>query len=305
MCSYVIQLALRRSGIMALYKQVPEIQKGVGGMLNGSKAFLKAAMLIAATAGLSGCVYDVGLGYASDSYYNDGYASGSYYDGGYGCDPYGRYDAYYDCDYRQGFGNIGFGGGWYDNYYYPGYGFILFDNVGRRYPMRDHHRSYWGERRHYHYREYRSRNRDGRGYDGRRRGYSNDVIPGVNGGSESIDGSVLNSEGTRRDRRREGRRSRIDQLQGGEGNGANAVPMPDPETLQGSVVSRIRPDSYGLRNRAADGMDTGSVLPQRAQQDIMTQPDVPAPRTIPAPQPERVAPVQPRDRTVGENVREE
>ena len=66
------------------------------------------------------------MGYASDGFYNDGYA----------CDPYGGYDAYYDCDYGQGFANIGFGGGWYDSYFYPGYGFFLFDHVGRRYPMR-------------------------------------------------------------------------------------------------------------------------------------------------------------------------
>ena len=277
-------------------------------MLKGSNALLKAAVLIAASAGLSGCVYDVGLGYASDSYYNDGYASGSNYNGGYGgyaCDPYGRYDAYYDCDYRQGFGNIGFGGGWYENYYYPGFGLFLFDNVGRRYPMRDHHRSYWGERRHYHYREYRSRNRDGRGYEGRKRGYMNDAMPGVNGRSERIDESVLNSDGIRRDGRRDGRRSRKDQWSGSEGNGASAVPVPNPETLQGSGGGRNRPDSYGRRNRSSDGMNTGSIRPQRAQQDIMTQQNVATPRVVPAPSPERVAPVQPRDRTVGENVREE
>ena len=277
-------------------------------MLKGSNALLKAAVLIAASAGLSGCVYDVGLGYASDSYYNDGYASGSNYNGGYGgyaCDPYGRYDAYYDCDYRQGFGNIGFGGGWYENYYYPGFGLFLFDNVGRRYPMRDHHRSYWGERRHYHYREYRGRNRDGRGYEGRERGYTNDAMPGVNGRSERIDGSVLNSDGIRRDSRRDGRRSRKDQWSGSEGNGASAVPVPNPETLQGSGGGRNRPDSYGRRNWSSDGMNTGSIRPQRAQQDIMTQQNVATPRVVPAPPPERVAPVQPRDRTVGENVREE
>ena len=274
-------------------------------MVKGSKSLLKAAVLLAASAGLSGCVYDVGLGYASDSYYNDGYASNGYYNDGYGCDPYGRYDAYYDCDYRQGFGNIGFGGGWYDNYYYPGYGFFLFDQVGRRYPMRDHHRRYWGERRQYHYREQRGRNRDGRDYDGRRRGYTNEVIPGVNSGALSTDGSVANAVDSRRDGRRQERRTRMDQWQGSEGNSANSIPVPNPENLQGQGGFRNRPDTNGRRNRGNVGMNTGDVRPQRARQDVMTQQNVPAARTAPAPQPDRVAPAPRRDRAVGENVREE
>lgn len=141
-----------------------------------SKALLKAALLITPSASLSGCVYDVGLGFASDVYYDDGY----------GCNPYGGYDAYYDCDYGRGFANIGYGGGYYDNYYYPGYGLLLFDNVGRRYPMRDHHRRYWGEKRQYYFRKHRSRDRDGRRYDGRPRGDSNDVRPGKIGRSEHV-----------------------------------------------------------------------------------------------------------------------
>jgi hypothetical protein len=54
---------------------------------------LTAALLVAASAGLSGCVYDVGLGFASDGYYDDAYA----------CDPYCGYDAYYNCDYSPAF----------------------------------------------------------------------------------------------------------------------------------------------------------------------------------------------------------
>ena len=274
-------------------------------MVKGSKSLLKAAVLMATSAGLSGCVYDVGMGYASDSYYNDGYASSGYYNDGYGCDPYGRYDAYYDCDYRQGFGNIGFSGGWYDNYYYPGYGFVLFDRVGRRYPMRDHHRRYWGERRHYHYREYRGRDRDGRGYDGRRRGYTNDVIPGVNSGAISTDGSVPNAADSRRDGRREGRRNRMDQWQGGRGNSVNAIPVPNPENLQGQSGGMNRPDTNGRRNRGNDGINARYVRPQRTGQDVITQQNVPAPRSAPTPQPDRVAPAERRNRAVGENVRDE
>lgn len=110
-----------------------------------AKITAKAALKIAAAAGiglgLTGCVYDagIGLGYASDNYANNA--------GGYGCDPYSPFDSYYDCDYRYGFGNIGFGGGWFNNYYYPGNGFFLFDNYGRRFNMQRDHFRYWGQRR--------------------------------------------------------------------------------------------------------------------------------------------------------------
>ncbi len=86
--------------------------------------------------GLSGCYYGAG-------YYGDGYVN-SY---GYDCDPYAPFDTYYACDYGYGFANIGFGGGWYDHYFYPGYGFYVFDRVGKRHVMRDHHRRYWARER--------------------------------------------------------------------------------------------------------------------------------------------------------------
>lgn len=190
-------------------------------MAIGRKSLLSAAVLVTASIGLSGCVYDVGLGYASDGFYNDGYA----------CDPYGGYDVYYDCDYGQGFANIGFGGGWYDSYFYPGYGFFLFDNVGRHYPMRDHHRRYWGEKRQSHYREHRGRDGDGRRLDGRQRGFTNVVTPGVIGSPERIGGRVRDGKDSRPDARRDSRRSRTDQWQGGTGNGARAIPVP-PQRLQ-------------------------------------------------------------------------
>ncbi|MDR6834609.1 MULTISPECIES: hypothetical protein [unclassified Sphingopyxis] len=98
---------------------------------------------------LGGCYYgDVyGTSYASggdcaarygSTYYDyDGYA----YDDGYG------YDCYDASDYGGGFVNIGFGGGWYDDYYYPGYGLWMFDNYRNRYPLRDRYLNYWGGRR--------------------------------------------------------------------------------------------------------------------------------------------------------------
>lgn len=106
--------------------------------MGATKAALKFAVLAGAGLGLSGCYTDFGLGYASDGYYASGYD----------CDPYGQFDRYYDCDYGNGFSNIGYGGGWYDNYYYPGYGLFLFDTYGRRYQMHDDYRRYWGQRRH-------------------------------------------------------------------------------------------------------------------------------------------------------------
>lgn len=107
-----------------------------------SKMTAKTGLRLAAAAGLglglSGCVYDAGLGLG---YASDGYSSG------YDCDPYSPFDNYYNCDYGYGFSNIGYGGGWYNNFYYPGHGFYLFDRGGRRYNMqRDHHR-YWGQQR--------------------------------------------------------------------------------------------------------------------------------------------------------------
>ncbi|WP_293703734.1 MULTISPECIES: hypothetical protein [unclassified Sphingopyxis] len=110
---------------------------------------LSIALGAIATTLLGGCygggVY--GASYASggdcaarygNAYYDyDGYA----YDDGYG------YDCYDASDYGSGFINIGFGGGWYDDYYYPGYGTWMFDRYRNRYPLRDQYLNYWGGRR--------------------------------------------------------------------------------------------------------------------------------------------------------------
>ncbi|MBK6415067.1 hypothetical protein [Sphingopyxis sp.] len=118
-------------------------------MAKSLKRPLSIALAALATTTLSGCYYgDVyGSSYASggdcssrygDAYYNsDGYA----YDDGYG------YDCYDASDYGGGFAQIGFGGGWYDDYYYPGYGMWMFDNYRNRYPLRDQYLNYWGGRR--------------------------------------------------------------------------------------------------------------------------------------------------------------
>src|SRR3546814_3872443 len=81
--------------------------------------------------------------------YGGGYAcSADYYD----YDPYAYADGYgYDCydssDYGSGFASIGFGGGWYDDYYYPGYGMWMYDNYRNRHPLSGRYLGYWGGRR--------------------------------------------------------------------------------------------------------------------------------------------------------------
>jgi hypothetical protein len=98
---------------------------------------LKSAMTAGALLTLGGCMYG-GAGY-----YGDGYASNR----GYACDPYAPFDDYYACDYGYGFANIGYGGGWYDQFYYPGYGIYVFDRGGHRHAMRNNHRRHWARQR--------------------------------------------------------------------------------------------------------------------------------------------------------------
>lgn len=123
---------------------------------------LSIALGVLATTALGGCYYGGvnGASYASaggrcaDSYYDyDPYA----YDDGYG------YDCYDGSDYGSGFVQIGFGGGWYDDYYYPGYGTWMFDRYRNRYPLRDQYLNYWGGRRAWWKHHGHSGNRPGNG----------------------------------------------------------------------------------------------------------------------------------------------
>ena len=98
---------------------------------------LKSAIAAGAILGLGGCMY------GGTGYYGDGYVNHQRYD----CDPYAPFNDYYACDYGYGFANIGYGGGWYDQYYCPGYGIYIFDRGGRRLAMRDNHRRYWARQR--------------------------------------------------------------------------------------------------------------------------------------------------------------
>jgi len=78
--SGAIQLLLHehiKAGLMQAQRS-SEFRGGWIMAINGP-SFLTAALPVVAGGGLSGCVYDVGLGYASDGYYDDEY----------GCDPQG------------------------------------------------------------------------------------------------------------------------------------------------------------------------------------------------------------------------
>jgi hypothetical protein len=119
-------------------------------MANFLRRPLGIALGALATASLGGCYYGDVNGYGSSYAGND--CVSRYGDAYYDYDPYAYDDGYgYDCydsgDYGAGFVNIGFGGGWYDNYYYPGYGLWLFDNYNNRYPLRGQYLNYWGGRR--------------------------------------------------------------------------------------------------------------------------------------------------------------
>ena len=86
--------------------------------------FMGAGLLVAATLGLGACsTYDrygysdvrVGVNYGSP-YYGSRYARSGYY-------------------------------GWYDNFYYPGTGYYVYDRRGARHRWSSRHRDYWIARR--------------------------------------------------------------------------------------------------------------------------------------------------------------
>lgn len=301
---------IEKKAIREIIFNLLDIKRG-GKMTNISKKLgLRVAALTAATIGLSGCVYDMGLGYASDGY---GYGS-------YDCDPYAPFDSYYACDNGYGFYNIGFGGGWYDSFWYPGYGYYVFDNYGRRHNMGDHHRRYWGDRRQRWYRDNRGHNNghgqnDGRGDwngrgDGRHdgRGHGNNATSGVdqpigwperNGGRrderpgrrhDGNSGAVGNGDvgypgGNRDDRRGDGRRGSND----GQGNGSAVLP-PDSRPLgrpgpdrraerggRGGDAPRVREQSNSTPQGA------GVPQPPARQRDAQPRPRPEGPRSRQAP----------------------
>ena len=277
-------------------KQSRRVHIGVS-LMTGMRAKLAAriAALGAATMGLSACYYDAGVGLG---YYDDGY---SYYDDGYGCDPYSPFDSYYDCDYRGGFYNIGYGGGWYQDYWYPGYGFYIFDRGGRRYNMHDSHRRYWAGRRHEWYREHHGQRRDhdDRGRRDRRRDYNGSGHHDGQNADGHRGGRFPNAVGSgqngiwQRDRNRDGRRGdgRGERRRDWSQNRGDAAQQVPPVATPPAAPSG-RGDGRGWR-RGGDGIAPRATEGNRRQWQAPPAPQVSqgtaAPAT-PAPQPRAVRP---------------
>ncbi|MBU0825208.1 MAG: hypothetical protein KKA44_05040 [Alphaproteobacteria bacterium] len=229
---------------------------------------LTLALGAIATTMLGGCysggVY--GASYASggdcaarygNAYYDyDGYA----YDDGYG------YDCYDASDYGGGFVNIGFGGGWYDDYYYPGYGTWMFDRYRNRYPLRDQYLNYWGGRRawwkHHGSRGHGQPGRPGGWNRGDRDGRPGDGRPGRPGGWNRGDRDNDGPRGTRPGR--------------GRGDGATGTPP-----VTSNPARPGRPDWGTARPRPEPQADGSATRPRPIRNRPVTAPGeaVSAPRT--------------------------
>jgi hypothetical protein len=96
------------------------------------------SLLAAGALALGGCAYgDLGVGY--------GYGS-PYYDYGYGSPYYGYGSPYYGGYYGSGFGYGMPYYGWYDDYYYPGTGYYVYDTYRQPHVMTVTQRQYWSSR---------------------------------------------------------------------------------------------------------------------------------------------------------------
>jgi hypothetical protein len=84
------------------------------------------SLIAAGALTLGGCAY-------GDLGYGVGYGGG--YGGGYGS--YGYADPYYG----GGYGSPYYG--WYDDYYYPGTGYYVYDSYRRPHQWSDRQRTYW------------------------------------------------------------------------------------------------------------------------------------------------------------------
>lgn len=104
------------------------------------------SLLAAGALALGGCAYGdlgMGLGYGSP-YYGSGYGS-PYYGYGYSSPYYGSYG-------YGGYGSYygGYGGympyGWYDDYYYPGSGYYVYDSYRQPHIWTNTQQRYWTQR---------------------------------------------------------------------------------------------------------------------------------------------------------------
>jgi len=105
----------------------------------GRKPLRNALLIAAASLGLGACTDGYGYGGVGLGY------------GGYYGDYYGDYygPSYYSPYYGSGYYGRGLGYGWYDNFYYPGTGYYVFDRSGRRHRWNDGQRRYWQSRPRY------------------------------------------------------------------------------------------------------------------------------------------------------------
>lgn len=190
--------------------------------------FLKSAFAAGALLSLGGCMYG--------GTYGDGYVNNH----GYDCDPYAPFDDYYACDYGYGFANIGFGGGWYDQYYYPGYGIYIFDRGGRRHAMHANHRRYWARQRAA-YGGHRARDRRYRDVDSSRRGDRRDRRIDRRNDSRDRDGD--NGRGQRRGDDRSAREERGNRSESG-------TTRPNRRSNGTAEQPRTRPQSSVRTDRA-------------------------------------------------------
>ena len=92
-----------------------------------SRQMLLAAIGLAGATALGGCAYD-------DGYYGGVSVGSGYYGGGYYDDYWGP--GYYGPTY-----------GWYNDYYYPGSGYYVYDRGGRRHRWNEGQQRYWEGRR--------------------------------------------------------------------------------------------------------------------------------------------------------------
>lgn len=104
-----------------------------------------AILIAAAGLSLGGCAYgDLGFGLG----YGDPYGYGYSPYGSYGYNPYGYGSSSgYGIGYGSRYGGYyGSPWGWYDNFYYPGTGYYVYDSYRRPRIWTDSQRSYWTQR---------------------------------------------------------------------------------------------------------------------------------------------------------------
>ena len=264
-------------------------------MTTGSNRLRNLGLAALASTLLGGCYY--GDIYGSSSYAANDCAA-RYGDEYWSNDPYAYDDATYgyDCydiaDYHSGFVQIGFGGGWYDSYYYPGYGLFLYDRYGRRHGMDHNYLTYWGGRRawwKHHGRRHHDRGRDHDRADrprypdsgwrpGKGRGDGSGAAPppGFPGGRRDGDWTAADGSETPRGR------PRGEGYQGRPRRGGGGGSWTPPPAGNGSVAATPR----APRSSAPPaGNGRSAATPRSASAPRAAPPTSPPPAARPAPPP--------------------